>query len=150
MEIGEALSPALRVVDLWAADTLLTTDDNVAFVPAFRRLLRDTAEQVRRRAIPPCPFPGRPAEEVFRLLAADQTEFRERYWFLRWGETVDNLSSYAYLDDALVLVFAFWRSDPAGREDRGRVFSATICPDEFTATLDAAVDLLEAKTAGRR
>ncbi|GAA3778731.1 hypothetical protein GCM10022379_52190 [Micromonospora maritima] len=150
MEIGPAHLPDLRVVDLWAADTLLTTEDNVAFVPAFCRLLRGTAEQVRRRAIPPCPFPGRPAEEVFRLLAEDRTEFRERYWFLRWGETVDNVSSYAYLDDALVLVFAFWRSDPAGREDRGRVFSATICPDEFTATLDGALDLLKAEAAGRR
>ncbi|MFI7213304.1 hypothetical protein ACIBP4_17820 [Micromonospora maritima] len=67
---------------------------------------------------------------------------------MRWGETVDNLSSYAYLDDALVLVFAFWRSDPPGREQR--IFAVTVSPDEFTATLDGALDLLEAKAAEPR
>jgi hypothetical protein len=36
-----------------------------------------------------------------------------------WGETIDNVSRYAYLDGDLVLVFAFWRPThprPAGSE----------------------------------
>ncbi|OKI79503.1 hypothetical protein A6A27_40595 [Micromonospora sp. CB01531] len=62
---------------------------------------------MRRRDVKPCPFPGRAPEEIFRLLHADETVFREQFWFMHWGETVDNVSTYAYLDDDLVFRLSF-------------------------------------------
>ncbi|MET7751175.1 hypothetical protein [Micromonospora sp. NPDC005367] len=145
VEIGEVEPHQLRVVDLWAAGKRLTTDDNWAFLPFFIGALRSDATQVRRRDVKPCPFPGRAPEEVFRLLDADETEFRERFWFMQWGESVDNVSTYAYLDEDLVIVFAFWRADHPIPGDLGKVFVARIPPDEFVATVEEAADLLDAE-----
>lgn len=145
VEIGEIESHTLRVVDLWAAGKRLTIDDNSAFVPFLSRIMRSTAAEVRRRDVRPCPFPGRAPEEIFRLLHADETEFREQFWFMQWGETVDNVSTYAYLDDDLVIVFAFWRATHPFPEDLGKVFVARIPPEEFVATVEEAADLLDAE-----
>jgi hypothetical protein len=66
---------------------------------------------------------------------------------LGWGETVDNVSRYAYLEGGyLVLVFAFLRPGHPFPEDRGKVFAARIPPDEFVATIVAAADLLESES----
>ncbi|MGA3525400.1 hypothetical protein [Melissospora conviva] len=143
VEIGEIEPHQLRAVDLWAAGKRLTTDDNWAFLPFFSRVMRSSAAQVRRRDVKPCPFPGRAPEEIFRLLHADETEFREQFWFMQWGETVDNVSTYAYLDDDLVIVFAFWRADHPFPDDLGKVFVARIPPEEFVATVEEAADLLD-------
>ncbi|QLQ40134.1 hypothetical protein [Micromonospora robiginosa] len=145
VEVGEVRSPQLRVVDLWAAGKRLTTDDNWAFLPFFIRAMRSSAAQVRRRDVEPCPFPGRAPEEVFRLLHADDTEFRERFWFMQWGETVDNASTYAYLDDDLVIAFVFWREDHPFPEDLGTVFVTRIPLEEFVATVEEAANLLDAQ-----
>jgi GGDEF domain-containing protein len=55
---------------------------------------------------------------------------------MRWGETVDNLSCYAYLDGDLVIVFTFTRARHAFPEDLGKVFVARISPDEFATVLE--------------
>ncbi|SBT45442.1 hypothetical protein [Micromonospora auratinigra] len=149
VEIGEVEPSQLRVVDLWAAGRRLTIEDNSAFLPYFIPVLRSSAARVRRRDVAGCPFPGRTPEEVFRLLHADETEFREQFWFLRWGETVDNVSAYAYLDEDLVIVFAFRREDHPESADLGRVFVARIPPDEFVTTVEQAAHLLEAESARR-
>jgi hypothetical protein len=52
-EVGEAEPPDMRVVDLWAAGTWLTTDDNVAYVPSLCHYLRMEAARVRARDVPP-------------------------------------------------------------------------------------------------
>ena len=66
---------------------------------------------------------------------------------MHWGETVDNVSMYAYLDDEyLVLTFSFSRPEHPFPEDRDKVFSVKIRPDEFVATLLSAVDLLGAQS----
>ncbi len=145
VEIGEITPPALRVIDLWAAGTWLTTDDNTAYVPSFSWYMRRDAERVRRRDVPPSPFPGRAPEEVFRLLHADETEFRVQFWFLRWSETVDNVSAYAYLDGDLVIVFQFWRTTHPFPDDLGKVFVARIPPDEFAAVVEEAADVLDSE-----
>ena len=90
------------------------------------------------RDVRPCPLPDSSPEEIYGRLHTDETEWREAYWFLCWGETLDNLSKYAYLDsgDELVMLFAFWRVDPGG------VFVARIKADEFTATVREAADWL--------
>ncbi|MBV1855922.1 hypothetical protein [Catellatospora tritici] len=148
MEIG-AYTGGLRVVDIWAGGKRLTVDDNFAFVPAFLRLIRPDAARVRLRELPPSPFPGRPGEEVFRLLAADE-EQRYEYGFLRWGETVDNVSCVAYLDGELVLVFSFWRPTHPVPADRGRIFVARIDPDDFADTVQHAAYVLEVRELGER
>ncbi|MFC7247171.1 hypothetical protein ACFQO7_32255 [Catellatospora aurea] len=148
VEVGEVWSRDLRIVDLWAAGKRLTTDDNTAFVPSICHQMRLTAALVRQREIPPCPFPGRPSEEIFRRLRADGTEFAEPYWFMGWSEILDNVSKYAYLDDDLVIVFAFWRATHPLPEDLGKVFTARIPPDEFAATAQEAADLLYTEWAG--
>ncbi|WP_422735691.1 hypothetical protein ACN263_18755 [Micromonospora sp. WMMD729] len=147
VEIGEAEPHQLRVVDLWAAGRRLTTGDNCVFLPSFIRAMRSSAARVSRRDVEPCPFSGRTPEEIFQLLEADDTEFRERFWFLQWGEIVDNVSRYAYLDDDLVIVFAFWRPDHPRPDDLGTVFVARIPPEEFVATVEDAADLLNAELA---
>jgi hypothetical protein len=53
-------------------------------------------------------------------LEQDETEFREQFWFMLWGETIDDVSRYAYLDGDLVLVFAFWRPTHPVPHDRAR------------------------------
>jgi hypothetical protein len=154
VEVGEVWPPPpspatgeLRTVDLWAAGKWLTTDDNTAFLPTFIGFLRSTAAKVRRREVSPCPFPERSPEEVFRLLYADdETDFREQFWLMHWGETVDNVTSYAYLDgDDLVIVFSHWRAEHPFPEDWGKVFVARIPAAEFAAVLDEAADLLDAE-----
>ncbi|MCG5471504.1 hypothetical protein LADH09A_005498 [Micromonospora sp. LAH09] len=147
MEVGQAISPALRVVDLWAAGKWLTTDDNAAYVPSFAHYLRLEAERVRRGDVPPCPFPGRAPEEIFRLLRTDETEFAQQFWFLRWNETVDNVSTFAYLDDDLVIMFEFWRGTHPFPDELGKIFVARIPREEFTSIGEAAADLLEAEFA---
>jgi hypothetical protein len=149
VEVGDVTAPSLRVVDLWAAGTWLTTDDNEVFVPSFVLCLRSAASQVRRRDVAPCPFLERSPEEIFRLLQADdETGFREQFWLMNWGVTVDNVSSYAYLDDDLVIVFRFWRAEHPFPEDRETIFVARISPDDFAAALDGAADLIDADFAG--
>ncbi|MFC4017289.1 hypothetical protein ACFOW4_04940 [Micromonospora sp. GCM10011542] len=145
VEVGEIQPPSLRVVDLWMAGKRLTTDDNSALVPFFSRAMRSSAAQVRRRDVKPCPFPGHAPEEIFRLLQADETGFREQFWFMQWGETVDNVSTYAYLEDDLVILFAFWRASHPFLEDLGKVFVARIPPDEFAAIIEDSADLLDAE-----
>ncbi|GAA4606252.1 hypothetical protein BJY16_005733 [Actinoplanes octamycinicus] len=147
VEVGAITSPSLCTVDLWAGGKWLTTDDNTAFVPSFLRFLRSTATRVRRGDVGLCPFPERSPEDIFRLLHADdESDFREQFWLLHWGETVDNVSSYVYRDGGdLVIVFAFWRPWHRFPEDMGKVFVARIPPDEFADVLERAADLLAAE-----
>ncbi|GAA1859574.1 hypothetical protein [Asanoa iriomotensis] len=142
IEVGAHESPRLRVVDLWAADVRLTVHDNVAYVPSFCHLMRRTADDVNRGEIERSPYPGRSPEETYRLLGEGDAEFRERFWFMRWGETVDNLSPLAYLDGDLVLMFSFFRDTHPNPEQLGKVFVARIAPETFVKTIEDAVDLL--------
>ncbi|MCA2216955.1 hypothetical protein [Jidongwangia harbinensis] len=146
VEIGEIASPGLRVVDLWAADTWLTSDDNAAYVPSFVLSMRRDAERVRRGDVPPCPFPGRPPQEIHRLLLADQTEFREQFWFLQWGETVDNVAAFAYRDGDLVIVFQAWPTKHSVAQDRAEILAVRIPPDDFAAIVEDAAAVLDAES----
>jgi hypothetical protein len=127
---------------------MLTAYDNAAYVPSLCYNMRSASAQVRQREIGPCPFPGRSPEEIFRRLEADETEFRERYWFMQWSENLDNVTRYAYLDEDLMIVFAFRRADHSFPDDVGKVFVARVPPDNFAATPDRAADLLDDKLVG--
>jgi hypothetical protein len=147
VEVGDATSPALRIVDLWAAGKCLTTDDNTAYVPSFTHYLRLEADRVRRGDVPPCPFPDRTPQEIFRLLRADGTGFAQRFWFLRWSEIVDNVSAFACLDGELVLMFEFWRATHPVPDELGKTFVTRIRPDQFSSIAGAAAEFLDAGTA---
>ena len=141
MEVGAAVSPALRVVDLWAAGRWLTTDDNTAYVPSFTHYMRLEADRVRRGDLPAHPVPGRSPAETMPLLGPE-------FWFLRWNETVDNVSTFAYLDGDLVIMFEFWRPTHPFPEELGRIFVARLPPAEFTAVVEEAADFLDAGSGG--
>ena len=140
VEAGETQVSDLRVVDVWAGGKWLTCHDNAAYAPTLVHHMRSTAELVRRREVPQRPFPWRSPAEVFRLLNANDSEFRERFWLLRhWDEILDNVETYTWLDDLLVVACQIWR--PC----RTEVFVARVPPDEFAATIDDAADLLDGR-----
>ncbi|MEV6929102.1 hypothetical protein AB0M46_32060 [Dactylosporangium sp. NPDC051485] len=143
VEVGPADGTGLRTVDLWLAGKRLTVDDNAAYVPSVRHAMRTTAARVRRRDLAPRPFPDRSPEETFGVLLANQTGFRERYWFLNLTEIVDNTTRYAWLDgDRLVVVFAFWRPTHPEPSEIDLPFVAKLGPDDLAAALEAAADYL--------
>ncbi|GGT25269.1 hypothetical protein GCM10010222_79030 [Streptomyces tanashiensis] len=54
--------------DLWAAGKCLTCDDNMAYVPRFRRDVLDAAARLRSGDGSPLPFAGLSAEATHRRL----------------------------------------------------------------------------------
>lgn len=146
VEVGEIIPISLRTVDLWAGGKWLTVDDNAAFLPSFLHSMRTSADEVRRGEISATPYPGRSPEEIFNLLYADdETSFREQFWLLHWGETVDNVISYLWADgDDLVIAFRFWRPTHPFPEELGQTFVARIPADEFATVLTEAADFMAA------
>jgi hypothetical protein len=71
---------------------------------------------------------------------------REQFWFIQWGEIVDNVSCYAYLDDDLVIVLAFRKEHHPLPADLGKVFVARLGPDEFVAAIEGAADLIDVES----
>jgi hypothetical protein len=64
-----------RVVDLWADGKRLTCHDNAAFTPTLVHHMRSAAERVRRREVPPCPFPWRPSRSGIFVARVSPDEF---------------------------------------------------------------------------
>lgn len=109
--------------------------------------MRRDAHRVRLGDIPPRPFAGQAPEAVYRLLRADRTGFGQQFWFLRWGETVDNVAAYAYLEGDLVIVFEHRPTTDPAVANLGKVSVARIPPDDFVAMVDEAADALDAEPA---
>lgn len=138
VEAGQTQVSDFRVVDLWAGGKRLTCHDNAAYTPTLVHHMRFSAELVQRRKVPPCPFPWRSPAEVFRLLNANESDFREQFWLLRhWDEILDNVETYAWLDGPLVVACRI--RQPV----RSEIFVARVPPDEFVATIDEAARLLD-------
>ncbi|MFI7431883.1 hypothetical protein ACQP08_31370 [Micromonospora zamorensis] len=144
VEVGGPATPGLRTVDLWLANKRLTVSDNAAYLPSLSTYMQADAHRVRGGDIAPCPFPGYEPGEVFRLLHAKETKFREQFWFMRWTEITDNVSTYAYLDGDLVIVFEFWRKDHSFPEELGKAFSARLPPESFVGIVEEATRMLDA------
>lgn len=137
VEAGVTGVSDFRVVDLWAGGRWLTCHDNAAHVPTLVHQMRSVAELVRRREVPRRPFPWRSPAEVFRLLSANDSEFREQFWVLRnWDEILDNVETYAWLDDLLVVACRI------RKPFRTQVFVARVDPDEFVSTVNEAISFL--------
>ncbi|MFD5328147.1 hypothetical protein [Streptomyces sp. NPDC127092] len=145
-EVGEP--GPLRRVDLWAAGKWLTCDDNVAYVPQFRRDVRDAAAWLRAGEGSSLPFAGLSAEATHRRLrqhARDDDEsevdyqLRSRFRALDWGPTTDNVMAYLFREeDHLVITLEFWREEHLVNhpEDAGAVFVVEIPAEEFMGILE--------------
>ncbi|MFE2598722.1 hypothetical protein ACFXCZ_19845 [Streptomyces sp. NPDC059396] len=142
-------------VDLWAAGKWLTCDDNMAYVPQFRRDVLDTAAWLRSGAGSPMPFAGMSAEATHRRLMHragndDETEadygLRSQFRTLLWGPTTDNVTTHLFREeDRLVITLEFWRQEHLLNhpEDAGAVFVAEIPMEEFAGILDGIVAVLD-------
>ena len=153
-EVGDPAGPALRRVDLWAADQWLTCDDNMAFVPQFRTAVADSAARLRAGRGGRSPFAGVSAIAAHRRLIAGSGEeehddlLRRRFRiFDRWGPTTDNLTAFVFRDgDRLEFTWQFWREEHLRNhpEHVGMVFTVEIQAAEVTAILDGIVAALDA------
>ncbi|CAM5281952.1 hypothetical protein [Streptomyces atroolivaceus] len=145
-EVGEP-GPLCRV-DLWAAGKWLTCDDNLVYVPQFRRDVRDTAAWLRSGEGSPLPFAGLSAEATHRRLRQhaghdDESEadyqLHSRFGVLLWGPTTDNVMAYLFHEgDRLVITLEFWREEHLVHhpDDAGAVFGVEVPADEFIGILE--------------
>ncbi|MFB7178856.1 hypothetical protein ACFCYI_14260 [Streptomyces sp. NPDC056257] len=152
-EVGEP-GPLCRV-DLWVAGRWLTCDDNMAYVPQFRRDVLDTAAWLRSGGASPLPFAGLSAEAThLRLVqpAGDddeseaEYELRSRFRVLLWGPTTDNVTAYLFREeDSLVITLSFWRQAHllGHPEDAGAVFMVEIPAEEFVGILEGIAAALD-------
>ncbi|MFD6877541.1 MULTISPECIES: hypothetical protein [unclassified Streptomyces] len=144
-------------VDLWAAGRWLTCDDNVAYVPQFRRDVLATAAWLRSGKGSPLPFAGVSAEATHRRLmhsAGDDDEseadhrLRGRFQVLLWGPTTDNVTAHLFREeDRLVITLEFWREEHLVNhaQDAGAVFVAEIPAEEFIGILEGIAAALDAR-----
>ena len=138
VEAGQTQVSDFRVVDLWAGGKRLTCHDNAAYTPTLVHHMRSAAELVRQGKVPRRPFPWRSPAEVFRLLHANDSEFREQFRLLsHWDEILDNVETYTWLDDLLVVACRI------RQPIRSEIFVARVPPEEFVATVDEAARLLD-------
>ncbi|MGW5275321.1 hypothetical protein ACWEQP_22650 [Streptomyces sp. NPDC004044] len=152
-EVGEP-GPLCRV-DLWAAGRWLTCDDNMAYVPQFRRDVLDAVAWLRSGEGSPLPFAGLSAEATHRRLvqrAGDDDEpeadyqLRGRFRVLLWGPTTDNVTAHLFREeDRLVITLSFWREDHllSHPEDAGAVFTVEIPAKEFVGVLEGIAAALD-------
>ncbi|MBT1187893.1 hypothetical protein HET69_28880 [Streptomyces sp. CJ_13] len=151
-EVGEP-GPLCRV-DLWAAGNWLTCDDNVAYVPQFRRDVLDAAAWLRSGEGSPLPFAGVSAEATHRRLMQcsgdDEPEADCQlgpFRVLLWGPTTDNVTAFLFREeDRLVITLEFWREEHLLNhpEDAGTVFMVEIPAEEFVGILDGIAAALDA------
>lgn len=152
-EVGEP--GPLCQVDLWAAGKWLTCDDNLAYIPQFRRDVLHTAAWLRSGEGSPLPFAGLSAEATHRRLMRragdDEPEadylLRGRFHVLLWGPTTDNVTAHLFREeDHLVITLEFWREEHLINhpEDAGAVFMVEIAAEEFVGILEGVAAALDA------
>jgi hypothetical protein len=135
----------LRRVDIWAAGQWLTCDDNMAYVPQLRSSLQHDRARLDSINASPSPFPGLPPAAVHRQLLADEDGLRERWRFLHWGPTTDNVLGHLFRDgDHLVITVEICRQEHFRRhpEHIGAVFVAEIEAEELGGILQNAAAAL--------
>jgi hypothetical protein len=145
LELGEQRE-GLRRVDTWAAGQWLTCDDNMAYVPQLLRSIQDDCERLDSIEVSPPLFPGLSPAAVHRRLLADEGELRERWQFLDWGPTTDNVLAHLLrYGSHLVMTVGFWREEHLRRhpEHMGAVFVADIEAEELAGILQGAVAALD-------
>lgn len=146
IELGAVVSGdatnGLRVVQLWAAGLELCVDDDHVFVPQFARSLEASASEVRSSRGRELPWPELSPEENHERVRADDA-LRERYWFMHWGPTTDNVSASLFTaGDEAILTFGFWREEHPRPEQLERLFVACLPLQELADVLSQAARAL--------
>jgi uncharacterized protein (TIGR02996 family) len=149
VEVGEYFCPTRRNrrVDLWAAGRWLTCDDNNASLAQFCGSVETTLEWLRSGPDLTLPFPGLSPEETYRRLYELDDGSRERFQFLCWGPTTDNVSALLFRRDGhLLITFKFWRETHPNAEERGVIFVAELPESELLDTLEQMAHALRFDT----
>ncbi|MGW8359274.1 hypothetical protein ACWGK1_01690 [Streptomyces wedmorensis] len=152
-EVGEP-GPLGRV-DLWADGKWLICDDNMAYVPQFRRDVLDAAAWLRSGKGSSLPFAGLSAEATHRRLlqrtgdheSEADYKLRSRFRVLLWGPTTDNVTAYLFREKGhLVITLEFWREEHllSHPEDADVVFVVDIPAEEFIGILEGIAAALGA------
>jgi hypothetical protein len=145
LELGER-HEGLRRVDAWVAGQWLTCDDNMAYVPQLQQSVRHDCARLDSIEDSPYPFLGLSPAEVHRRLLADEGELRERWQFLEWGPTTDNVLAHLLPHgNHLVMTVGFCREEHLRRhpEHVGAVFVAEIETEKLADILQGAVAALD-------
>ena len=111
LELGEQREGLCRV-DTWAAGQWLTCDDNMAYVPQIQRSIQRDYERLDSIEDSSHLSPGVSLAAVHRRQLTDEGELRERWQFLTWGPTTDNVLAHLLrYGNHLVMTVGFWRED---------------------------------------
>lgn len=144
IEIGESVveNGSLRPVDIWLAGRSLCVDDNIAYVPSFGSLIRSELGRLRGRTDSGLPFGALTPTDAHRRCRADNSGEYAQYWFMHWGPTTDNLTTYLFrIDEEAVVTTQFWRPHMS-LGDRRRVLHTRLPLATLGRTLTEAVDHL--------
>jgi hypothetical protein len=145
VEIGE-WHGGLRRVDLWAAGQWLTCDDHWAFVKQFRHSVQTDSAWLDSGGGSPLPFPGLSFAVTHRRLLANDDGLRERWWFMCWGPTTDNVLAHLFRDgDHLAITVEFCREEHLrlNPDHVGAVFVAEVEAADFAEILRETVAVLD-------
>jgi hypothetical protein len=154
VEVGGWTGPALRQVDLWAADQWLTCDDNMVFVPQFHIAVANSLNWLRAGHHAAPPFVGSSAADAhLRLVAGtgreeeDDAQRRRFRFFNGWGPPTDNVTAFLFRDgNHLVMTCQFWREEHLLEHPAhvGAVFAAEISAGELAEVLEDLIAVLSA------
>lgn len=153
VEVGDWAGPALRRVDVWAAGQWLTCDDNMAFVPQFRRSVAETAAWLRAGHGAAVPYADLSAAAAHRRLIAgtgreeEDDALRSRFRvFGDWGPTTDDVEAFLFRHgERLEITWQFWREEHLLRHPAhvGMVFAVEIGAAELAGLLEDLVAVLD-------
>ncbi len=146
-EIG-AEDGGLRTVDIWLAGRRLTVDDNAAFVPQFCVSIERDAELLESDHDWSPSTDATNALDAHRWCRGDDSGGAERFWFMHWGPTTDNVITFLFeLDGQMVITSQFWRSTHEPKSELGAVHEASLDRAELIDLLKQAVDVLRGASA---
>jgi hypothetical protein len=136
-------SPQVREVSIFLAGRWLTCDDDHAFVPQFAYSLERTIIWLLSTDRIDPPHPEGTPEQVHRMLLASNDGLPERYRFMDWGPTTDNVIAFIFRDaDRIRITCSFWRATHHRPDELGQVFHAELSERELLLILvKAASDL---------
>lgn len=142
IEVGESPSPTnsqLRRVDIWAAGHWITCDDNHAYIPQFSFAIRSEVARLRAGVDITLPDSTATPQAAFSLCQQNHL-LQQRFLFLDWGPTTDNILAYAFrVGSQLLVPFKFWRPEHANPKERELVFVADCLETEFIDVMEKTV-----------
>jgi hypothetical protein len=126
-------------VDIWVAGRSMCCDDNTVHIPSFVSLLDVDLRRIQAGEYGAPPVLASTPEGAHRSCEQDDTAAHERCWFMHWGATTDNLSTYLFrFGESLVITTRFWR-DHMSEHDRQTVLRAELPQNELEQILVSTI-----------